>query len=164
MHVTCSYATSDWNRGSVSSSTLTEICADYDPLARRKERGAGIRKRIGYQPRLDIVASCRDPYTVLRMLHPTVSFNGRRFLSEEIRPTPRNFSQYPVDFFPLTLESEEITLIDSKWLLFVINVAVSFITLASGKFLQNRLFFTFFIHSWLHLTLITLYYVKLRKN
>lgn len=96
MRVTRSYATSDWNRGSVSSSTLTEICAGYDPLARRKERRAGIRKRIGHQPRLEhIVVSCRDPYAVLRILHPTLLLNGSRFLSEEIRPSPRNFRNSP---------------------------------------------------------------------
>lgn len=102
MRITRSYATSDWNRGSVSSSTLTEICAGYDPLARRKERRAGIRKRIGHQPRLEhIVASCRDPYAVLRMLHPTLLLNGSRFFVGRNTPISAEFSQLPanIDFF-----------------------------------------------------------------
>jgi len=42
--VTRSYAISDWNRGSVSSSTLAEICAGYmilSPVGRNEAPGLG---------------------------------------------------------------------------------------------------------------------------
>ena len=61
-------------------------------LAGRNEV-SGIRKCIDHQPHLKhIVGSCRDLYAVLKMLHPMVLLNGRRFLSEEIRPNSAEFS------------------------------------------------------------------------
>jgi len=65
--VTRSYAISDWNRGSVSSSTLAEICAGYtilSPVGRNEAPGLGNASASGTYR--------HDPFAVLRMLHPVL--------------------------------------------------------------------------------------------